>query len=151
MRNLDPLFAALDGSDSEAKRCLLSDLAELLSRHAYGSKRGFTFNDPAIESLPISLEPGMIAEIARRVGPVLLDRKEGTYIRVMAAFVLGKTFDPKALATIARVVSSPETLPHDVGLQCGFSFDVLWQECGPGDPPVDLDAVEAGFKASGVP
>ncbi len=153
MKNLDSLLAPLDEEDPQAKLLLLSDLAELLGRNTRVNldQDPGCFDSPEIEALPVHLEPTTIAQIARRVGPVLLDHNEDTDVRVTAAFVLGKTFDPGALATVARAVSSPETLPRDVGRQCGFSFDTLWDSCGPGDPPVDLDAVEAGFKALGVP
>lgn len=153
MSDFDSLLMTLDKSDLEAKRRLLGDLGELLGRNTRVNldQDPGCFDSPEIEALPVHLEPMTIAQIARRVGPVLLDQAEDTSIRVTAAFVLGKTFDPGALATVARAVSSPETLPRDVGRQCGFSFDTLWESCGPGDPPVDLDAVEAGFKALGVP
>ena len=149
---LDLACRAFDGPAPEAKRRLLGDLSEALTRHASHNKSPsqFSFHDPSLAALPTTLDPAMIDRIARRVGLVLLDHTEPDDIRATAAFVLGKTYVPCSLATVARAVSSPATLSAAAGRQCGFAFDVLWQVCGPGDPPVDLEAVAAGFKALGV-
>ena len=146
----DAAFWAFDEAHPEPKRRLLGDLAELLTRHACHDKSGFSFHDPALLALPTTLGPATIDRIARRVGPVLLDEAEPADVRATAAFVLGKAYIPYSLATIARAVSPPTTLATEAGRQCGFAFDVLWQACGPGAPPVDLDAMAAGFKALGV-
>ncbi len=99
LMKLDHLLGALTGPDLAAKRLLLSDLGELLNRHAYtGSEPCYGFANPVIEAMPVRLEPALIRRIAQAVGPVLLDQGEVESLRVTAAFVLGKTFDPGALA-----------------------------------------------------
>ena len=142
---------APDGVDHDARRRLLDDLRELLLRHFAPDQEHFPFHEPALEALPARLEPGMIARIAARAGRTLLDPAEADDIRATAAFVLGKTAHPAALAVIVRAVTGPAGLPAEARRQCGFAFDSLWPECRPGGPPVDLDAVAAGFKALGVP
>lgn len=152
MDPFDAELAGLIGSDDEAKARLLGDLGESLTRHAdLGSGGRYWFSSRAIADLPRRLDPGMIERIARAVEPVLLDVGAAEGVRVTAAFVLGKAYHPRSLSAIARAVGSPATLPAAVGRQCGFAWDTLWRELAPGDPPVDLDAVAAGFRALGVP
>lgn len=149
--NLEASLNSLGGPNQELKRALLADLAELLDRQASQAKRGFSISDPLLASLPPTLPPKMIRVIAHRVGSILLNPVEVASIRATAAFVLGKTFDPVALATVARAVTSTDVEPGDLARQLGFAFDVLWEEYKPGNPPIDLDAMARGFKALGVP
>lgn len=148
---LDRHLARLDGDDTAAKLRTLGDLRELFFRHFIPESPDFSFHDPALEALPTRLEPGMIARIVARAGRALLGPAEPPEVRATAAFVLGKTADARALDCVARAVAAPTGLSVDAGRQCGFAFDTLWEACRPGNPPVDLDAVAAGFRALGVP
>ncbi len=130
----------------------VADLAKLVQRHGdFGNHPPYSFHDPSIRSLTVRLTSLELRQIAATAGRVLLDPTEAGSMRASATFLLGKTRQRSALASVLALIANPAELPAELARQAGFTFDLLTRKTDLATLGLDQRQIGAQFERHGVP